>query len=261
MLEVLEAVGVSVRAQRPLSPAESQFLRLSEQVAADVLESGEVSELRARLYRAATNPTLVRAEALAVAELDFRRIPAPEEHVVALQRVLGDTSLARECARLLVARTEALRVLFERFTPQKLPSDEEMHSLLDSPFLPPLIRAQLLETLAAEVALLVLMATRVDEARWSCPPWARLALLDQLRLGSIAHLRLLATAPGVTVPSSLLPHDERLDLSSLFADHRALMRYALPSELRVSEEFADVLLDAIDGATPPPEGVRAIFKD
>jgi hypothetical protein len=52
-------------------------------------------------------------------------------------------------------------------------------------------------------------------------PWLAMGIAQRWMNGAREYLRLIASFPGVDVPFDLVPENERIDLSRMFAEHRA----------------------------------------
>lgn len=263
LLDCAAAVARALRAHRPLTQAQRQVYRMAEELGSSVLDAEDIADLHIRLHAVARSERLLVLEAAALSELDA--IPAPD--ALALEAgftsAWGETHLVRECARLVTARLALVAQIFESVKGQRQ-LDALSGSLADplSDFrTPPVVRSLLEETLVGEAALIALVAPLVDPTRWRCDPWLRLALLEQVRLSSVSHLRLLSILPGLTIPEDVLPREEYLNAAELDAEGRELARYVLPSELRVSPKYVDLVLAEVEGTSPPPPGVLALFAD
>ncbi len=264
ILEIARGVASAVAAHRRLTPTERHLYDAAEQFGAIVLDASDVADLRARLYAVARDERLLRWEFEALADLGEVE-PWPDDQVVEdrFAATFGDSRLTRECARLLAARVRVLDQVFARIDVEEIPTDAGVvlyHALQDFRA-PPVLRSLFEETLAGEGAMIALVASLMDPTRWPCEPWLKLALLEQLRLASVSHLRLLSVIPEVQIPDDLLAREERLDTAKLEQESKVLAKFLLPTELRVQPAYVDALVDVLDDSSEPPPGVRALFAD
>ena len=264
LMETAATIAKALRRRRPLAPAEAQLHAAVAQLGAHVLDAQNVADLHARIYAIASDPRFFAWEVELVRKLDFSKRPEPAAVERTFVDAFGPTHLARDCARLLAARIDAVAQVLDAIGPVDLPDDaaEVMHTSLLADFrTPPVVRSLFEETLAGEVALLALLASIIDPERWPCTPWLWLALMEQVRLASVSHLRLLSIVPQVAIAEEVLPLDERLDVRALERETRDLSRHLLPLELPVGERHLVHLGDLIDGESPAPPGVHALFSD
>lgn len=263
LLEAADGVGQALRRARPLTGAEQRIYALAEAFGGSVLDAEDVTDLRARLYRIGRSDELLQAEIAALRELAPTTLPPAADVEAALANSLGETHLARDCARLLAARVAVIAQVLQRAEATDLAADAArgMGPALVDFRTPQLVRSLFEETLAGEAALFGLLAPLVDPSRWQCAPWMRLALLEQVRLASISHLRLLSVVPDLDIPEDVLPVDERLDPVALAAEGHALAGHVLPNELPVGRQHVTRLLEEIQGSSTTPPGVRALFLD
>jgi hypothetical protein len=262
-METAAAIAQAARVRRALSPAETQLYAAVEDLGAVVLDAQDIADLHARMYAIARDSRFIAWEIELARKLDFGALPAPAAVERTFADAFGPTHLARECAALLAARVEAVSQAIAALG-EVSEADDAAHVLgaaLADFRTPPVLRSLVEETLAGEVALLALLASLMDAERWPCSPWLRLALMEQVRLASVSHLRLLSIVPQVCIPESVLPLDERLDPLALDLESRQLSRFVLPSELTVGEGHVARLRGLVEGDLPAPPGVRALFAD
>jgi hypothetical protein len=262
LMETAADIARALRRLRPLSASETKIYSAVEDFGAHVLDAADIADLHARLYAVARDPRFLSWEFEMVRQLDFDGLPEHNAVEKTFAKAFGPTHLAIECARLLAARADAVIQARAAISVAALPDGASAvlsESLADFRT-PPVLRNLFEETIAGEVALLALLAPIVDAERWPCPPWLRLALMEQVRLASMSHLRLLSGVTGVVIPESVLPLDERIDLHTLELEARELAHHVLPAELPVGEPYAASLRELIDGDSPAPPGVRALFE-
>jgi hypothetical protein len=252
----------SVVGRRRLSEAEALLFGAAERHAAFVLDAHDVADLHQRVFTVAQDPHFLQVEFDVAQVTNARRLPRGGAIEVAFREAFGDTRLARECAQLLGARVDALAQvpeLVKAVTGPNMPADLLPRVLSDFRT-PPVIASLLVASLGCEVATLALVAPLMDAGRWVCPPWLRLALMELVRSGAQAHLKLLALAPGVTVPLSLLPLEERLDAAELQRESDERARFVLPPRLLVEPAHAQRLVELLEMDGEPSDGVRALFS-
>jgi len=263
LFDAARAVAKALRIPRELTAAERMIVEVAVEMGGPVLDAESVAELRSRLYRIAVSERLMKWETAFLKEFDVSSWPTAEQVEASMTASLGDSHLVHECSRLMAIRVALVRQIVANLDIADIPDD--MHaSMLNglSDFrTPAVVRSLFEETMAGEAALLVLMAPLVDPVRWQCAPWMRLALLEQVRLASVSHLRLLSVVPGLTIPEDVLPVDERLDCTALDQESRVLSRFLLPAELPVGRKYVNRLREAVEGRMPAPAGVRALFAD
>ncbi len=264
LVEMGQRIARMIEARRPLGALERRLYTIAEDFGTYVLDASDVAHARARLYEVARDERLLRWEFEVLQHIDLTDSPL-QAHVVEdrLTQALGQTHLVRECARLLAARVHVLGQVFSSLEQVEVGEDAAralQYALLDFRS-PPVLRSLLEETLAGEAAMVGLLANLMDPERWPCDTWLRLALLEQVRLASISHLRLLSMVPGIEIPDDILPPEERLEPASLDAERVERIQFVLPPELRVHPDYADALVDALQEHAPPSAGVRALFED
>jgi hypothetical protein len=84
---------------------------------------------------------------------------------------------------------------------------------LEEPTIHPKMKEIMLEGLRADACLMTLLHALIVHRRPE--PWLSLALADTVYGGSYHRLRLLASAPGVTVSEDIVPPSDRLDVALL----------------------------------------------
>lgn len=263
LMETAAAAGQALRKRRTLSPAEARLYAAAEALGAYVLDAQGSADLHARLYAIARDPRFITWEFRVFHELDLNELPAPAAVERTFAEAFGPTHLAMECAHLLAARIEAVAQALAALGEIELPDDaaEVLDDALSDFRTPPVVRSLFEETVTGEVALLALLANFMDAERWPCPPWLRLALLEQIRGASVSHLRLLSVLPRVRISEALLPLDQRLDQMALDRESQELSRFLLPADLPIGEAYVGRLRDQTEGDSPAPPGVRTLFTD
>ena len=263
LMETAAAIARALHRHRSLSAPEAQLYSAVEEFGAHILDAADTADLHARVYAIARDPRFRAWEFELFRVVDFNQLPEPSAVQRTFADAFGPTHLARECARLLAARIEAVTQALGAIGEIDLPSDaaDALGESLADFRTPPVLRSLFEETVAGEVALLALLAPVVEAERWPCPPWLRLALMEQVRLASVSHLRLLSIVPQVVIPESVLPLDERIDAQTLESEARDLARYVLPAELPIGEGYLGLVHDLVEGDSPAPPGLRALFAD
>jgi hypothetical protein len=264
LLEAAGDVAKALAAHRKLTSEEMSLYGVAEEFGGVILDANDVADLRTRLYAIARDERLLRWEFEVLRDLgDLKPWPNVKVAQDSFAMTFGDSRLVRECARLMTARVDVLVQVFAMSEHIEIAEDaaEVLQRALQDFRSPPGLRSLFEETLAGEAALVGLFASLMDPERWQCPPWLRFALLEQVRLASVSHLRLLSVIPQVHIPEDVLPRDEHLDVHELERESRELAAFVLPTEIRVPSEYADALMDALEGDTAPPAGAQALFMD
>lgn len=256
------SIRESLRGRRRLGAAEALLLGAAERHAAFVLDAHDVADLHQRVLAVAQDQQFLKMEFDVVQATNGQRMPPGADIEAAFREAFGDTRLARECAQLLGARADLLaqcRELVRAATAPSMPAD--LLAIVLSDFrTPPVISSLLVASLGCEVATLALVAPLMDAGRWVCPPWLRLALMELVRSGAQAHLKLLALVPEITVPVSLLPLEERLDAAELQRESEERARFVLPPRLSVEPAYARRVMELLEEEDEPSAGVRALFS-
>lgn len=96
-------------------------------------------------------------------------------------------------------------------------ADQLTPDLLSSPELPPELAQALADQLRLVALLLALGQARRQKLKlygWQGP-----ALAARIRTATLSHLSVLASVPGVVIPTELLPVGQRLDLDAVIRRH------------------------------------------
>jgi hypothetical protein len=261
LLECADAVAKAMSSKRTLTKQERRIYALAEELGSSVLDAEDLADLHVRLHAVARSERLLQFELAALSEmaplpkLDAREVEAT------FTNALGDSHLVRECARLLAARITLIGEFLATQPELDLDAVAVHVGQLSDFRCPPLIRSLFHDTLAGEAALLALLAPVIDPARWTCAPWVRLALLEQIRSSSLAHLRLISLVPSAVIPEDLLSREDHLNPAELDAESAMLARYVISPNIMVDRKYAHVILDEVLGDSPPSPGVLALFAD
>lgn len=193
-----------------------------------ILRAESVDDLDDRIDAAIQDPELGRLSALGFRSSGGQALsrPATEPRIApALAGVFGHGALGRleEGDRLAGVIAAAAAQLRTRMDPATLvPGAErgaEPLAFLSDPGTPVEVAAGLLGGLRAAACLAAI--TQASLLRQKLVPWIALALAERWVEGQWALLRLLASMPGVTLPETLVPPEEKLDLEALLASARA----------------------------------------
>jgi hypothetical protein len=263
LFELAQSLPNAHHDARPLTPLEAHVYAGAESFGAHVLDAADVSDLRARIYAIARSEQFVRWSFACLPLFEGEEIPSAADAERTYAGALGPHPLAKECARLLAARVAAVaQVPAVMARANELRDPVQILIALRGDFrAPALLRSLMTETATGDVALIALITPFVDPGRWPGGAWLRLALLEQLRLACVSHLRLLSLIPDISIPEDSLPLDERLDPAALELEAHEQARHLLPATLEVGADYVARLRDLIDGDAPAPDGVRAIFAD
>lgn len=262
LLDCVEAIRQALQSHRHLTAWEQRFLAVAEDLGRRVLQAESLADLHARLHAAAKSEPLLQLEATAAQEFRSLSLSDSAEMEKGFARIFGESHLARDCARLLVLRFRFLVEIYsgKQDFPDAAAMTAHAHRMADFRT-PPVLRSLFDETLVGEVALLALLAPRINPERWDCAPWIQRALLEQIRTSSLAHIRLMSLVPRLEIPEEVLAQEDRLDIAALEAESRLLARYVIRPDTRVASKYASAFLDDMLGDSPPPAGVLSLFED
>jgi hypothetical protein len=256
------SLSASVRGLRRPSPEKALVFKAAERYASDILEAQDVSDLRRRVMNVAEDARYWKLRSKLVQASGVEQLPSGAKLEAHFRTDFGETQLVREIARLLAAQFDILRScpeLVASAVNAPVPPDVIVRSMRD--FRVPTVVSDLMaKCVASEVATLALVATLIDSGRWVCAPWLRLALLEMVRDGTLATLKLLDLVPGLSVPVDVLPLAERLDADELQRESEERARFVVPSQLSVDPAYAQRVLDLLEADDEPSAGVRALFS-
>lgn len=257
------SIRAALSGRRRMSAVEQVMFGAVERHASYILDAHDIADLHERVFRVALDPRFAAMSLEAAAVVDLAELPSASSAEATFRSTFGETRLARDCAKLLAARVQVISEHPELISEAAASdfSPEALSELLADFRTPPLFASVLVEALGCDVATLALVAPLMDARRWECPPWLRLALMERIRTGALAHLKLLAMEPRLTVSVDVLPLDERIDLDEFEREIHERSRYVLPSTVEVDPAYAERVLELLEGEDPTPsEGIRALFS-
>ena len=210
-----------------LSDSERHRLHLigfaASRFGAPLLSAGSLDELDDRVDTLISDPEILQLGDFGIRsmpETDLHRLAAEAAPPPPLVELLGRGTLPHleEGFRLMAAAAEALASLLPdlRAVPPR-PADPgeptDPLAFLSDPAIPAEVGACLLGAFRAVVCLLAIAQVVITRQRPE--PWLARAIVERWTGGMRAQLRLLASLPGLSIPESFIPAEERLDIAKL----------------------------------------------
>jgi len=192
-------------------------------IAPDLLAAVNVDDLAERLDTVLEHRHLARMLDLVLHGMEWQKSLPPSDPVILrpeIAAVLGPQATTQLCSQitLFLGHISVVRQLIQKRMEAGMPiaalSQPDTRSfserLTEDPAMPSEVFSRLLKAIYGDIAFLCLL----DAARRQqiLAPWLAATMAGYVIEGSRAHLSLLASMPGISVPLELIPVEERFDV-------------------------------------------------
>ncbi|MBK7581135.1 MAG: hypothetical protein IPI67_13085 [Myxococcales bacterium] len=174
----------------------------------EVIESDAFQNARLLMFE------LTRSLPLSSLEDAFDERPEPSDELVASLGVASARELLSGLAPLVKAGAAAyIQILSVLPTESVREAVAGSISCLSDERMPTAVRREILAAFRAEVFGFAIVAAVEQKKRLN--PWLAITLVELMLSGELSRLRVLAAIPGITVPATVVPFEDRLDLAEL----------------------------------------------